>query len=81
MGRAGWIEWDTTKMSNGGHEITIRAQDTNGISDNKTITIIVDNSGPKFIGYSQVTNFASVVAIVIAIVGAIWINSKRARKF
>lgn len=81
MGRAGWIEWDTTKMSNGGHEITIRAQDTNDISDNKTITVIVDNSGPKFIGYSQVTNFASVVAIVIAIVGVVWIKSRRTRKF
>jgi hypothetical protein len=79
-GRSGWIEWDTTKFPNGSHDLTIKTEDSNGISENKTITIIVDNSGPRFIGYSQVINFAYVVAAAIGIVGLVWLKGRKSRR-
>ncbi len=75
----GSIDWDTTPLPDGPHEITIRAEDSNGIADNKTITVIVDNSGPRFVGYSQIINFVYVVAIVIGIVGLVWIVDRKRR--
>ena len=79
LGRTGSVDWDTTKVADGPHDITIKAEDSNGITDNKTITVIVDNSGPRFVGYSQIINFVYVVAIVIGIVGLVWIGDRKRR--
>jgi hypothetical protein len=37
-------EWDTTTVSDGSHTITVIATDTNGNSDQKTITVTVSNA-------------------------------------
>lgn len=79
LGRTGSVDWDTTKVADGPHDITIKAEDSNGITDNKTITVIVDNSGPRFVGYPQIINFVYVVAIVIGIVGLVWIRDRKRR--
>jgi hypothetical protein len=71
------ITWDTGNFSNGIHEITIRAEDSNGIFQNSTLTVVVDNSGPRFIGYSQLTQFIEIVIAVIVIVGAAWLKGRR----
>jgi len=80
LGRTGSVDLDTTKVPDGPHDITIEAEDSNGMSDNKTITVIVDNSGPRFIGYSQVINFAYVVAATIGIVAVLWLKGGKLRR-
>jgi hypothetical protein len=78
--RVGTVGWDTTKVSNGPHEIVIRVQDSIGLVENKTVTVLVDNSGPRFLGYTQIINFAIVLAIVAGIVGVIWMTGARTRR-
>lgn len=74
------ITWDTGNFSNGFHEITIRAEDSNGIFQNSTLNVVVDNSGPRFVGYSQLTQFFEIVIAVIAIVGAAWLKDRRRKQ-
>lgn len=78
--REGRIDLDTSKLSNGPHDISIKTEDSNGISENKTITVIVHNSEPRFVGYSQLINFAYVCAVVIGVVGLASIRNRRSRR-
>jgi len=77
---SGTAEWDSTSVLNGAHVVTVEAVDSNGVSSNRSVTVIVDNAGTRSIVYGHIVNFGYLLAMVTVVVISVWAKSKRSPK-
>lgn len=62
--------WDSTKVTDGTHEILVEATDDQGAKSSDVITVVVDNNAAPSVGITSPSEGATVVGLTTIVAGA-----------